>query len=53
MQLLGGEEDEDAGHPAAAVPTAPEPAEPAGPSLEERVARLEAEVAALREELGG
>jgi uncharacterized protein YceH (UPF0502 family) len=42
VQLLGDDEQEEA-----------EPAEPRAPSLEDRVARLEAEVAALRDELGG
>lgn len=42
VQLLGGDEEEAADAP-----------EPGGPSLEDRVARLEAEVAALRQELGG
>jgi len=46
-QLLGGDSDDTA--PAAPVPSA----EPGEPSLEERVARLEREVAALRSELGG
>ncbi len=50
VQLLGGEEEAEE---APAVAAAPAPAEPGAPSLEERVARLEAEVAALREELGG
>jgi len=49
VQLLGNEEEVEA---APASEPAP-PAEPTGPSLEDRVARLEAEVAALREELGG
>ena len=55
VQLLGGEGDEADESPAA-QPVATEPPPPpesAGPSLEERVSRLEAEVAALREELGG
>jgi uncharacterized protein YceH (UPF0502 family) len=43
LQLLG-----DDGQVEAA-----EPAKPGAPSLEERVSRLETEVAALREELGG
>jgi uncharacterized protein YceH (UPF0502 family) len=46
LQLLGDDGRVEAAEPA-------DPAEPAAPSLEERVARLEAEVAALREELGG
>lgn len=45
-QLLGGGEEE------APQRVAP-PAETVGPSVEERVVRLEREVAALREELGG
>jgi len=51
VQLLGGEDEEVE----AAPPAEPAPAqeEPGAPALEERVARLEAEVAALREELGG
>jgi uncharacterized protein YceH (UPF0502 family) len=44
VQLLGDEEE---------VVGEPPAEEPGGPSLEERVARLEAEVASLREELGG
>lgn len=48
-QLLGGDEEE--AEPEAAAP--PAAAGSAAPSLEERVARLEAEVAAIREELGG
>ncbi len=54
VQLLGDEEDEAPEAPAEpAEPPAQPAAEPAGASLEERVGRLEAEVAALREELGG
>jgi uncharacterized protein YceH (UPF0502 family) len=52
-QLLGGAPDEEgsAEEPAAAQPAEAERPAPAG--LEERVARLEREVAALRAELGG
>jgi hypothetical protein len=51
-QLLGGAPEEDAAdEPAAAQPAEAERPAPAG--LEERVARLEREVAALRAELGG
>ena len=49
VQLLANEEEVEA---APASESAPPP-EPTGPSLEERVARLEAEVEALRAELGG
>ncbi len=48
--LLGGDAEEAGEAPA---PVAAAPVEPAGESLESRVTRLEAEVAALREDLGG
>jgi len=47
VQLLGGGEEELGEEDAPQEPPA------SGPSLEDRVARLEAEVAALRQELGG
>jgi uncharacterized protein len=50
VQLLGGEDEVEA---TPSAEPAPAPEDPGAPSLEERVARLEAEVAALREELGG
>ena len=49
LQLVG---DDGLGEGTAAADPA-DPADPGAPSLEERVARLEAEVTALREELGG
>ncbi|HEY8771075.1 MAG TPA: YceH family protein [Thermoleophilaceae bacterium] len=61
-QLLGGEEEGDPGSPAPVAAAAPVPRADVGPAaadraappndLEERVARLEREVAALRAELG-